>query len=154
MQKGFTLIELLLTVGIIVLITGVAFLNLSPRRNAADLSNTAGQITAFLREAQNNAMAQAQGVAWGVYFSNVTSTAPFYALFSSSYSTSTTVSYARLPATVAYATSTLAVGATTSITFSQVVGTASASTTIGVYFISQSSQSSTISVASSGRVSY
>ena len=52
-------------------------------------------------------------MAWGVHFANPTGTAPFYALFTTSYSAGTVVGTPYLlPTTVAYTTSTLAAGAT------------------------------------------
>ena len=80
---------------------------------------------------------------------------PFYALFTGSYAASTTISYYALPSTVAYQTSTLAVGATLDVIFSPIIGASSVSTSIGFYMPKQSTAfSSTISIASSGAVNY
>ena len=90
-----------------------------------------------------------------MHFSNATATAPFYALFTGSYSASATVGYYPLPSTVAYQTSTLATGATLDVVFSPISGAASTSTSIGFYMPQENvAFSSTISVASSGEVSY
>jgi hypothetical protein len=100
-------------------------------------------------------MAQKQSVSWGVHLENTTSPAPFYALFSSStYSASVIMGSYPLPSAVVYDTSTIAVGASVNITFAQVTGLASVSTNIRLFIPNQSALSSTISVASSGAISY
>ena len=156
MKHGFTLVELLVILGIMIAVGAIVFANLGPRRVDTDLVSTTQQIGALLRQAQSDAMAQEADVAWGFYFSNVTSTAPYYALYKTSYSSSNVVgALYRLPSTVAFVTSTLASGATTSITFSSITGTASVSTSIRLYMPKENTAfSSTIRVASSGSVSF
>jgi prepilin-type N-terminal cleavage/methylation domain-containing protein len=156
MKKGFTLVEILVVIALIVAVGAVVFANLGTRKVDTDLVTTDQQIGSLLRQAQVDAMEQESDASWGVYFSNATNTEPFYELFTGSYSTSTVVGYPYLlPTTVSFVTSTLASGATTSVTFSAIAGTASASTTIGLYMPDESAAfSSTISVASSGSVTY
>ncbi|HUC01489.1 MAG TPA: type II secretion system protein [Candidatus Paceibacterota bacterium] len=160
MRKGFTLIELIVVVGIMLAVSAVVFSNLAGERTEADLTATTQQVTTLLREAQTDAMtqennSQAVDAAWGVHFSNATATAPFYALFTGSYSQSSTVSSYPLLSTVAYQTSTLPAGATLDVIFSPVTGFPSASATIGFYMPKENTAfSSTIVVAPTGAVSY
>lgn len=155
MKKGFTLIELIVVLGILVVVSVVLFTNLATRKSEADLVATDQQVATLLRRAENDATEQEGDVPWGVYFSNSTTTSPFYALFTTSYSTSSVVSMYLLPATVSYQTSTLPLGASTSIIFSPISGSASVSTTIGFYMPKQSTgASSTIYIASSGQITY
>ncbi len=154
MKRGFTLIEMLVALAIMILLSIVALLNLAGRRDITNLNDATVQAASILRTAQSHAMSQYKGSAWGVHFMNATNTAPFYALFQNSYSTTTTAGYYRLPAGVGYVTSTLNIGSSTDIIFSQISGTASVSTTIGFYLLNQVSQSSTVSVASSGSIVY
>lgn len=156
MKKGFTLIELIIVFGIMLAITAVIFASLGTRKVDTDLTSTTQQVATLLREAQSDAMNQEGDVPWGVHFSNLTSTRPFYELFTTSYSTATVVGNPyQLPSTVSYVTSTLGVGSTTDVIFSPISGFASASTSIGFYLPKESTAfSSTISVASSGSVSY
>lgn len=156
MKKGFTLLELVLVFGIMLVTSAVAFTILSGRKTNTDLTSTAQQVATLLRQAQSDAMAQEKNVSWGVHFANATNTPPFYALFTTSYSTATVVgSPYQLPATVAYQTSTLGVGSTTDIIFSQITGVSSVSTSIRLYMPKENTAfSSTISIASSGSVSY
>ena len=149
---GFTLIELVVTLGIFIVLSGVVLINLSAKRTNVDIVNLTERMSATLREAQSNSMAQKNGVAWGVHLENATTT-PFYALYFTSYSPTTTVGYYSFPGSVSYATSTLALGATLDILFSQVTGAASASTSINLYMPKQTYYS-TILIASSGAVSY
>lgn len=155
MKRGFTLIELLVVSLLMVIIGGIVVVNLAGRRVDTDVVVTTQQIATLLREAQSDSMTQKNEASWGVHFSNSTSTQPFYALFSGSYATGTVAGQYPLPSTVAYRTSTLPAGATLDITFSQVSGAASASTSIGLYMPKENAAfSSTISIASTGAVSY
>lgn len=153
-REGTTLVELLVVIGLIAAFALVALFNLFGRKGQTDLDNTAQSIAALLREAQSRSMVQASSTGWGVHFENSTSTAPFYSLFASSYGTSTALGYYRLPGAVAYVTSTLASGASLEITFAQLTGFASASASVGIYLANNPGSSSTITVASSGAVSY
>jgi len=155
-KKGFTLVELIIVFGLMIAISAVAFAILATRKVNTDLTSTTQQIATLLRQAQSDAAEQEGDVPWGVHFSNATNTPPFYALFTTNYSTSTTVgNLYQLPSTVAYRTSTLASGATLDVIFSSITGFSSVSTSIGFYLPKQSSAfSSTISIASSGIVSY
>jgi len=154
-KNGFTLIELVVTLAIITVVSVVMFTSLFGWKSQADLVNVTKQAGALLREAASNAMTQEKGTAWGVHFDNATGTTPFYALFASStYSTSSVVGSYNLPTSVGYLTSTLPVGSSKDIAFEHLSGDASASTSIGFYLLGDPTQSSTISVASTGAVSY
>lgn len=151
---GFSTIELLIVIGIIGILAIVSLPNLVGRRSRVELDNTARQIAASLREAQSRSLAQESATSWGVHFENSTTTSPFYALFKGSYSSSTRVNYSRLPSSLGYATSSIPLGAAKEVTFSQISGLASAATSTTIYLLTDATQSSTISVASSGAVSY
>jgi type II secretory pathway pseudopilin PulG len=153
--SGFTLIELIVTLGVFIVISGIVLVNITGQRTQTDINDVTEQIGATLRQAQSDSMAQENGVSWGVHFENSTGTSPFYALFYSSYSSSTIVGHYPLPASVAYNTSTFASGAMLDVIFSQVTGVSSVSTSIMLYMPKESAAlSSTISIASSGAISY
>jgi len=155
-KQGFTLIELLVVIALTIAIGAVIFANIAGRKSTTDLTAATQQVVVLLRQAQSDAMGQESDVAWGVHFANPTGTAPFYALFTTSYSTGTVVgSPYLLPSTVAYTTSTLAAGATLDVIFSLISGVSSVSTSIGLYMPEQNAAySSTISITPSGEVSY
>jgi len=155
-KKGFTLIELITTIGILIVVGAITFASLGSRKSTTDITATDQQIWSLLRQAQVDAMEQEGNAAWGVHFANPSGTTPFYALFQTSYSTATVVGgLYRLPPTVAFVTSTLASGATLDIIFSSITGASSASTSIKLYMPKQNTAfSSTISIASSGTVTY
>jgi prepilin-type N-terminal cleavage/methylation domain-containing protein len=158
MKKGFTLIELIVVVAIIVIVSAIGLVSLLGKRSSTDLTSTTAEAVAMLREAESRSMAQAQGVSWGVRFGNPTSTAPFYAIFFSAYSSTTTVGYYRLPSTIGYTASSVPLGTSLDVTFSQITGLASASTTVKFSILNPSKSlsvtSSTISITSSGVISY
>jgi prepilin-type N-terminal cleavage/methylation domain-containing protein len=152
---GFTLIEILIVVSIMAILALVSVVGLQANRGEQDLNSATRQVVGFLRQAESQSQSGEGGGTWGVYFANATNTQPFYAFISSStYSTATVVGYNTLPATVAYLTSTLASGATLTISFASVTGAPLASASVGIYLLAEPSQSSTISVASTGVVSY
>jgi len=155
-EKGTTLIELLIVVSIIAVISMVSLLSLLGRSAQTDLSNVTEQMASLLREARAHSVSQASSTSWGVHFDNSTTTAPFYTLFySQTYSTSTTIGYYKLPSGLAYATSSISSGSSVDVTFAQLSGRASSSASIKIYITGKgSSNSSTISVASSGAISF
>jgi hypothetical protein len=133
----------------------VALSTLYGRRNRAELDAATAQIVALLREAQSRSVVQVSSTNWGVHFENGAATTPFYALFAGPvYATATRAGYYRLPPHVVYVSSTVPVGSAKDITFVQLSGVASASTSVGLYLVGGSAASSTIRVASSGAVGY
>jgi type II secretory pathway pseudopilin PulG len=153
-RRGTTLFEIMVAIGIIAVLGLVVMLNLFGRKSATELDAATKQIVAILREAQSRSVSQADGAAWGVHFENSTATAPFYALFRSSYSSENRVGYYRLPPVVGYATTSIPEGGFKEITFAQITGAASASTSVQILLLSNPAVSSTIYVASSGAVRF
>ncbi|HUX35438.1 MAG TPA: prepilin-type N-terminal cleavage/methylation domain-containing protein [Candidatus Paceibacterota bacterium] len=153
-KSGTTLLELMVVIAIIAVISLFGFLSLFGRKGATDLTNTTAQMASLLREARSRSVSQASSTSWGVHFDNATSSVPFFALFYGTYGVNTRIGYYRLPATLVYATSTIPSGSSINVTFSQISGLASASTSIGIILINGSLNSSTINVASSGAVSF
>jgi type II secretory pathway pseudopilin PulG len=154
-KSGFTLIEVIVTLFIMIVISVISLPLLFGANRLSDLRNATREIVASLSEAQQQSADDSQATTWGVRLSNPTNTPAFFALFrGTSYASGTVTDYHRLPATVAYVTSTLALGSTTDIIFSVVSGAASQSTTVRLYSTAQKSYSSTITVASSGMVGY
>ncbi len=151
--RGFTIIEMLLVIAITVIMSVIALTNLSGRRSQTDLQDTAKEMVALLREAQSRSVSQSSSTSWGVHFENLATTS-FFALFHGSYSVANRVNYAPLPVSVGYVTSTLNIGSTTEVTFAELSGLASASTTVSIQSVSQKSNTVTITVATSGLVSF
>lgn len=152
-RGGFGLIETVFVLILAVILSLVVFATLASRRTATELNSTAQQIAALLREAQGRSATGENGTSWGVHFENATGTRPFYALFSGAYGVSTRKGIYVLPRTLGFSTSTLAAGSSTDIVF-EIPGFPVASARIGVFLLSDPRQSSTINIATSGRVSY
>jgi type II secretory pathway pseudopilin PulG len=148
------MLETVLVVGMITALAVIGVLNLAGRRGQTEFDSAVRQITALLRDAQVRSVAQASDQGWGVHFENSTTTPAFYALFFGTYSATTTVGYYRLPASVAYDSASLAPGASREVTFAQITGAASTSTSVTVYLVTRPAVSSTIAVSLSGAVNY
>ncbi len=151
-RKGFTFIELLLVIGITAIMAGFMLFGLVGKRSSSELSTTAERIVALLREAQSRSVGQASSTTWGVRFSN--GTEEFYALFGGTYSTSSREQYYALPAAVDFATSSVASSSSIDVTFAQLSGASTGSTTVKIYLIAQPNSSTTITIDPSGAVSY
>jgi prepilin-type N-terminal cleavage/methylation domain-containing protein len=131
-RNGFTLIETIIVLGVLVVISVVMISSLFSRRSRTDLDNTTRQIAALFREAQSRSMSQEGGAAWGVHIENSTATQSFYALFKGIYSSSTIVGYYKIPSNVQLASSSIPLGNSLEIIFSQVSGIPSTPTSIGL----------------------
>ncbi|MFH0890628.1 MAG: prepilin-type N-terminal cleavage/methylation domain-containing protein [Candidatus Liptonbacteria bacterium] len=152
--KGFTLIEVLTVASLIVVLGAIGLMNLAGRRSKVEVETTSQKMVALLREAQSNSMSQSSSTAWGVRFWNATATAPFFVMFGGgSYSLAGENGRYRLPERVFYASSTLAVGATKDVVFSQITGLPNASATVSIVNVG-GKISSTISVSATGLVSF
>lgn len=155
-ERGFTLIEMMTVLAVMIILSIVAVVNLAQRRSKSDLDNATRQIVATLREAESRSVSQQSSTIWGVRLSNTTATAAFYALFANSYAPSTTVGYYRLPPSVQYMTSSIAQGSSLDITFAQISGSPSTSTSITLKIAAGGPglTTSTITVNASGLITY
>lgn len=155
-RRGFTIVEMIVTLGIIIILSIVVVSTLLSRRSQYNLQSTASQMASMLRNAQSRSINQENGTVWGVHFENSTSTTPFYALFYTAYSSSNIVTRKILPSGVRYSTSTLVSGASLDITFAQVTGIPSLSTSIVLELTvgNNVTASSSVVVAASGLVTY
>ncbi len=154
-EKGTTLFELMVVILIIAVLGAVAFVSLFGRTGQTELTSATQQAASLLREARSRSVSQTSSTSWGVHFGNTSSS--FYALFySSTYAQTTTISYYRLPPSVIYATASVPSASSLDITFSQLSGLASVSTSVTLYSYRGGTvySSSTINIASSGAVSF
>ncbi len=155
-RQGFSLIELAVVIVIIIVVFGVSFVNLLGSKNRANLDSSTRKISALLREAQSRSAVQESGSMWGVHLENSTNTTPFYALFYGAYGTSTVVERYPLPNLISYSTSSIGQGSSLEITFAQLSGFPSASTSVTLNLLSGGTvvTSSVIRVSSSGLIGY
>ncbi|HTY39814.1 MAG TPA: hypothetical protein VMC43_01855 [Candidatus Paceibacterota bacterium] len=153
-RAGTTFIELAIVLAMIIIFAAVLFLSPSQNRDRRTFDGTVNEVATLLHEAQARAMSQSSSTTWGVHFENITSTTPFFVLFYGSYSTSTKMGQYPLPSGVQYLSSSLALGAVREISFAQITGSASASSSIVLVSTRLTGVSSTIAVASSGVVFY
>jgi prepilin-type N-terminal cleavage/methylation domain-containing protein len=153
-RAGFTLFELLIVIVVGAVVSLVAIASLSNQRSRTDLDLTAKKMSAALRDAASRSIAQERGTSWGVRFENASGSRPFFAVFWGSYSTTTIAYRDALSPHVTYLTSTIPSGSAVTVTFSQLTGEASASTTIGLVLVARSDMRATLSIASSGAIAY
>lgn len=84
-QAGFTVLELLISIGIIVILTGIFIFNFGLQRQDAALLRSAQKLSLDLRRVQNyalsaqNFMASSVPCGWGIHFNGINSTA--YTIF-------------------------------------------------------------------------
>ncbi len=155
MKKGFTIVELIIVIGIAAVIGVVALTNLGGRKAKSDLDATVSRMVALLREAQSRSTAQASSTSWGVHFEHTAGGLQLYALYAGgSWSSSNARGTYRLPAGVAYDAASLSAGSSTDVTFTQVTGKISATTTVKIYSLGTTAKSSTLQIAPSGAVTY
>lgn len=119
MRKGFSLTEILIVIALIGISLIVIFSNFYNRRNYSAIQLTTIQIHSIIQEARNKSIYKEKNERWGVYFSNSTSTNPFYSLFYSYYSTSTTVKKYNLTSSVEYDPSIIPLGGYMEVKFYQ-----------------------------------
>lgn len=155
-KRGFSLIEVMIVAGIAVIISVVAFVSLSGRRNITQLNTAGQQVVTLLREAQGRSISGSEsGAAWGVHLDNVDTGKPFYALFRTAYVAANVVGQYPLPSNIRYATTSIAAGGSLDITFAQISGVPSTSTTITLELYrggSAGGTSESVSRNSSGRI--
>lgn len=155
LQKGFSLIEIVIVLGVALILGAIFIPNLQGQRGVTELNITTKQMTALLREAQTKALLEASSTSWGVHFENSTSS-PFYALFSGTYTSSTVATRALLPQNVQYTTSSLPTGSVREIIFLQHTGRPASSSSIQIELKYKTGNltTSTISVSTAGAVSF
>lgn len=149
MRSGFTLLELLLVVGIIGILSTSIVLNGLGYRNRQALDLAAQQMAASIRDAQNRSVSQQDGLAWGVYFNNVSSTDSYTVFSGGSYSASENRFVTPLDSPVEFTIPSA--GTTSSIVFAQVSGLPSTSTSVT---ITNGSASTTITISANGQVQF
>ena len=82
-KRGITFIEVLVTISIILIISGIVFLNLSSFRNQQSLKNTAVDIVSILNEAKQNTLSSLNSTNYGVHFEQDSVTLFIGAVYSS-----------------------------------------------------------------------
>lgn len=151
-ERGLTLLELILVIGIFALITGVASVQLANFQRGTVLESASKDMVSALRLAHDKAMLgedgniNGQGDPWGIRFAN--STADTYASFyGATYNVNNVKETTYLSPPLTF--STPAEGNNTDVIFTKLSGTTTASSIT----LTDGSQTKTITVDTSGRVS-
>lgn len=151
---GFSLIESLIVIAIMAALVGVASVSLFNMRQKSDMDATRSKIVATLNEARSRAVSQEDGESWGVRFENNYPSVSYYVLFNSNYSISTEKGRYSLPKNVEYVSSSVPVGSPRDIQFLELSGKASGTPQIPLVLKIPPFTTSTITISSSGIISY
>lgn len=151
-ERGLTILELVLVLGIFALISGVATVQLANFQRGTVLESASKDIVSTLRLAHDKAMlgedgnVNGQGDAWGIRFANGASDT-YASFYGAAYDVNNVKETVYLSPPLAF--STPAEGNNTDVMFTKLSGTTTASTIT----ITDTSQSKTITIDTSGRIS-
>jgi len=149
---SFTILEILITVTIVALLSSAAAINYLSAYRRGLLETQAQGIVSVLRRAQQKALGQEEGLAWGVHFDNVDASRAFTALFAgSTYNPSAVRETVYLAQGLEFAQPTP--GGGIDVVFSKFTGKPAASASIIIQIKSNSAQRRVISVNEAGTVS-
>lgn len=91
-RSSFTLVEALISIGIVIIISTLAFVNLASYKNKSSFDLDVQNVSEAIRTTQNRSINQESGLAWGIKFTNSTTTGNYYEIFSgTTYSTSSVI---------------------------------------------------------------
>lgn len=153
-KAGFTILELVIVITLIAIIGSVIATGAFSYRGQKDLDSTTLRIASLLREMQARSMAQSSSTSWGVHFDNPATGQAFFSSFYSTYSTSTRSGLYLLSSSLGFSSSTVPVGGSINVTFNSFSGSTATTTAVKVYLKNKPQSSSTITIYSSGAVSY
>ena len=146
--KGFTFIELLVIVGILIVLTAIAFPTLRFFQKESDLNNAAEEIINNLRLAQNKTLASEKASQYGIYFDNLI-TPHQYTLFKGGDYASRNASFDevhKLPKTVEIYEVNLA-GGGSEVVFDRVSGKSSQTGNLSLRLIANPAKTKTVCIA-------
>ncbi len=101
-KNSFTLVEILVVLGILAIISTTGFVELSQFKGKQNFDLDAQSIVEAIGSAQNKAIQQEGGTAWGIRFDNSTSSYSYQVFQGSSYSAAAVVSSETLSSATAY----------------------------------------------------
>lgn len=151
-EKGLTMLELILVLGIFALIAGVASVQLANFQRGTVLEGASKDIVSALRLAHDKAMlgedgdVNGQGDAWGIRFANST-TDSYASFYGATYNANNVKETVYLSPPLAFSAPTE--GNNTDVIFTKLSGT----TTASAITIGDGSQSKTVTIDASGRIS-
>jgi prepilin-type N-terminal cleavage/methylation domain-containing protein len=150
-QKGFTLIEFLIVTAIGIILAGVFFIGFTQQGDQQELDFAVSSLVSFVRNAEERARGQVDGVSWGVRFTNSASNPDSYAVFSGAiFSEADSIIY--LPTAVEF--SDPVSGSNKDVVFSKVTGLPDSETSITLRLVSNQSETRTVTINNNGSISF
>ncbi len=148
---GFTTMELMIVLGVIALLAAIGTYNYTSSYRNSLLADTTNALVSFAQLAQQKAIAQEQGTAWGMFIDNTTGTDPYAKVYGGDvYSSGAVVEHYQLPKQIKVTTP--ASGTTRDVNFKKFSGLPVASSTI-VIGLRGSSFTKTITITDAGGIS-
>ena len=144
-MKGFTLLEILISIAVISVISVLVVSGFSSFRESAQLNEAQSQILGVLRDARNRTLSSEKNTQYGVHFE----TSQIVLFSGSSYSFGLTSNEPHLFPPITRISS-ISLGGPVDIVFARLSGSVSASGTITIESISNTSKTKTITIISSG----
>lgn len=144
-MKGFSLLEILISIAVISVVSVLVVSGFSSFRESAQLNEAQSQILGNLRDARNRTLSSQKNTQYGVHFE-----ASRIVLFSgSSYSAGSSLNEPHLFPPITRISS-ISFGGPIDIVFARLTGAASASGTVTIESISNTSKTKIITILSSG----
>jgi prepilin-type N-terminal cleavage/methylation domain-containing protein len=144
-SRGFTLIEIVIVAAIMAVLAAVAIGHYSGAYRRAVLDTSAEQIQSVLRLARQRAIAQQDGVEWGVHFTNPASATGFYEIYrTATYSSGNVTERYNLVPLVVFTVP--ASGASTTVLFARRTGEIAATVNITASLLPVGSMTRTIRI--------
>jgi prepilin-type N-terminal cleavage/methylation domain-containing protein len=148
-SRGFTLIEIVIVAAIMAVLATVAVSHYGAVYRRAVLETSVEQIQSVLRLARQRAIAQQDGVEWGVHFTNPAAAAGFYEIYrTATYSSGNVTERYGLEPLVIFITP--ASGASTTVLFARRTGEIAAVVNIIVSLLPAGSMTRTIRISPVG----
>jgi len=148
---GFTVLELLITLSVIALLAAIGTYNYTSSYRNSLLADTTNALVSLAQLAQQKAVAQEQGTAWGMFIDNTTGTDPYAEVYGGdAYAAGAVVEHYQLPKQMKVITPEP--GTTQDVHFQKFSGLPSAPSTI-VIGLRGSSFTKTITITDAGGIS-
>jgi len=150
-RRGFTLVEFLIVTAIGAILAGIFFIGFTEQGAQQELDFAVSSLVSFVRNAEERARGQFEGVSWGVRFTNSAANPDYYLVFSGPIFTGAS-STIYLPAAVEF--SDPSSGNNKDVIFSKVTGLPDSEKSVTLQLQNTPAETRTITIHSNGSISF